>query len=220
MSKGGRPFDLRPISSVSLIGHNAPSLATLMHRGVRFKKMTSKRSKATPSVAATTLTQAFKVNPQLIPVIPISTYTYTILSGCIDHNRNVIGNFALYQTLLFLINFRNIPFAFILNSQNLTSCSSKPAHQQGSKVFNHRVPMPPNQQPGKLNPREKPLQAPRLNGNGRKQHHPLHLIRCPKFKQTRPMHLNRPSIHLIKARHRPLSVSKQPSLPLKVKYQS
>jgi hypothetical protein len=119
VSKGGRPFDLRPISSVSLIGHNAPSLATLMHRGVRFKKMTSKRSKATPSVAATTLTQAFKVNPQLIPVIPISTYTYTILSGCIDHNRNVIGNFALYQTLLFLINFRNIPLLLYLIHKTL-----------------------------------------------------------------------------------------------------
>jgi len=44
-----------------LIGKNAPSLAALMHRGVRFKKITTKRAKTSPSVAAAALAQAFKV---------------------------------------------------------------------------------------------------------------------------------------------------------------
>jgi hypothetical protein len=37
-------------------------LAALMHRGVRFKKITTRRVKTSPSVAATILAQAFKVN--------------------------------------------------------------------------------------------------------------------------------------------------------------
>jgi len=44
-----------------LIGHHAPSLAALAHRNVRFKKTTTKKSKVSPSVAAATLEQAFKV---------------------------------------------------------------------------------------------------------------------------------------------------------------
>jgi len=44
-----------------LIGNNAPSLAALMNRGVRFKKITTKRVKTSPSVAAAALAQAFKV---------------------------------------------------------------------------------------------------------------------------------------------------------------
>ena len=61
MSRSGRPFDLRPVSPISSIGYNAPTLAALMHRGAHFKKMTTKRSKASPSVVAATLAQAFKV---------------------------------------------------------------------------------------------------------------------------------------------------------------
>jgi len=44
-----------------LIGNNAPSLAALMHRGVCFKKITTKRTKTSPSVAAAALAKAFKV---------------------------------------------------------------------------------------------------------------------------------------------------------------
>ena len=55
MSKSGGPFDLRPVPLISPIGYNAPTLAALTHRRARFKKITTKRSKATPSVAATTL---------------------------------------------------------------------------------------------------------------------------------------------------------------------
>ena len=61
MSRSGRPFNPHPVSPVSLISHNAPSLVVLMHRGVCFKKMMTKRSKTTPSVVAATLAQAFKV---------------------------------------------------------------------------------------------------------------------------------------------------------------
>jgi len=63
VSKSGPPFDIRPASPISLIGHNTLSLAALMPQGIRFKKMTTKRSKATPLVAAATIAQAFKVNP-------------------------------------------------------------------------------------------------------------------------------------------------------------
>jgi len=42
-----------------------------MHRGVRLKKVTTKRTKTSPSVAASTLAQAFKVNFQTLSPIPI-----------------------------------------------------------------------------------------------------------------------------------------------------
>ena len=63
ISRSGRPIEILPSGPISLIGNNAPSLAALMHRGVRFKKITTRRAKTSPSVAATTLAQAFKVNP-------------------------------------------------------------------------------------------------------------------------------------------------------------
>jgi len=59
VSKSGRPIELLPSGPISLIGHNAPSLAVLMHRNVRLKK-TTKRSKVSPPVVAATLAQAFK----------------------------------------------------------------------------------------------------------------------------------------------------------------
>jgi len=86
MSKSGPPFNLRPVSPISPIGHNAPTLAALTHLGARFKKMTTKRSKATPSVAAATLAQAFKVRTLITLIMSISAYTYTIFLGCNDHN--------------------------------------------------------------------------------------------------------------------------------------
>jgi len=86
MSKSGWPFDLQPVSPISPIGHNAPTLPTLTHQGARFKKMTTKRSKATPSVAAATLAQAFKVKTLITLIMSIPVYTHTIFSGCIDHN--------------------------------------------------------------------------------------------------------------------------------------
>jgi len=61
VSRSGKPIELLPSGPISLIGNNAPSLAALMHRGMRFKKITTKRDKTSPSVAATALAQAFKV---------------------------------------------------------------------------------------------------------------------------------------------------------------
>jgi uncharacterized protein YdaL len=65
MSKSGKPFDLRPVSPISSIGYNAPTLAALTHQRTHAKTITS-RSKlatagATPLAAATTLIKAFKV---------------------------------------------------------------------------------------------------------------------------------------------------------------
>jgi len=62
-SAGAEGRELLPSGPISLIGNNVPSLAALMHRRVRFKKITTKRAKTSPSVAATALAQAFKVNP-------------------------------------------------------------------------------------------------------------------------------------------------------------
>jgi len=62
VSRSGRAIELLPSGPISLIGNNAPSLAALMHRGVRFKKITTRRAKTSSSVAATALEQAFKVN--------------------------------------------------------------------------------------------------------------------------------------------------------------
>ena len=73
MSKSGKPFDLRPVSPISPIGYNAPTLAALTHQKIRTKTITSKSklatARATPSAAATTLVKAFKVT-----TLFISTY--------------------------------------------------------------------------------------------------------------------------------------------------
>ena len=61
VSRSGKPIDLFPSGPISSIGNNAPTLAAIMHRGVRLKKVTTKRTKTSPSVAASTLAQAFKV---------------------------------------------------------------------------------------------------------------------------------------------------------------
>ena len=63
VSRSGKPIELLPSSPISLIGNNAPTLAALMYRNMRFKKITTERAKTSPSVAAATLAQAFKVNP-------------------------------------------------------------------------------------------------------------------------------------------------------------
>jgi hypothetical protein len=55
ISRSGKPIDLLQSGPIYLIGHHTPSLAALTHRNVRFKKTTTKWSKVSPSVAATTL---------------------------------------------------------------------------------------------------------------------------------------------------------------------
>jgi len=72
VSRSGKPIDLFPSCPISSIGNNAPTLAAIMHRGVRLKKVTTKHSKTSPSVAASALAQAFKVNLQIS--LPISFF--------------------------------------------------------------------------------------------------------------------------------------------------
>jgi len=61
VSRSSKPIDLFPSGPISSIGNNAPTLAAIMHRSVRLKKVTTKRTKTSPLVAASTLAQAFKV---------------------------------------------------------------------------------------------------------------------------------------------------------------
>ena len=181
--------------------------------------MTTKRSKATPSVAAATLAQAFKVKTLNCPHYTNSGlhlhFCFRVYISTITGTSSVTSLCTKY----FILNefYKYFP-AFIPNSQNFcASCSSKLVHWQGPKMFTHRVPMPPSQQPVKLNPRGKLQQAPSLSRNGRKQHRLFHLIQHPKIKLNRPMHLNRQLIRLTKARHRSSILRKQLSLLLKVK---
>ena len=67
ISRSGKPIDLFPSGPISSIGNNAPTLAAIMHRGVRLEKVTTKRTKTSPSVAASALAQAFNVNFQILP---------------------------------------------------------------------------------------------------------------------------------------------------------
>ena len=71
VSKSGKLIDLFPSGPISSISNNAPTLAAIMHRGVRLKKITTKRKKTSTSVAASTLAQAFKVTAQTLSSIPI-----------------------------------------------------------------------------------------------------------------------------------------------------
>ena len=64
VSRSGKPIDLFPSGPISSIGNNTPTLAAIMHRGVRLKKVITRRTQISPSVAASTLAQAFKVHLQ------------------------------------------------------------------------------------------------------------------------------------------------------------
>jgi len=66
VSRSGKPIDLFASGPISSIGHNAPTLAAIVHRGIRLKKVTTKRTQTSPSVAASTLAQAFKVYSQFL----------------------------------------------------------------------------------------------------------------------------------------------------------
>ena len=66
VSRSGKPIELLPSGPIYLICNNAPTLAAIMHRGVCLKKVTTKRTKTSPLVAATALAQAFKVNFQIL----------------------------------------------------------------------------------------------------------------------------------------------------------
>jgi len=78
-----------------LIGNNAPTLAAIMHRGVRLKKITTKRMTTSPLVDATALAQAFKVNSRILQLIPIPFLYLHNFSGHIGEHGNFIGNFII-----------------------------------------------------------------------------------------------------------------------------
>ena len=179
VSRSGRLIDLLPSGLVSLIGHNAPSLAVLMHQNIRFKKTTTKRSKVSPSVAAATLAQSFKVNSQF----SLSYWFHPILTLFIHGASAAIetSSVTMYHTKhSALSNFNNFP-AFISNPQNFNLCDNSLVHRQRPKVLDHRVPMPPS--PVKLHPRERAQKVPRLSQSDRRQHHPLHLVQHPRSEQ-------------------------------------
>jgi hypothetical protein len=89
VSRSGKPIDLFPSGQVSSIGNNAPTLAAIMHRGVRLKKVTTKRAKTSLSVASSTLAQAFKVT------VKPSIYTDLILISV----ALVLTNFLFYISI-------------------------------------------------------------------------------------------------------------------------
>ena len=65
VSRSGKPIDLFPSGPISSIGHNAPTLASIVHRGVRLRKVTTRRTHTSPTVAAPTLARAFKAICQI-----------------------------------------------------------------------------------------------------------------------------------------------------------
>jgi len=107
VSRSGRPIELLPSGLISLIGHNAPSLAVLMHRNVRFKK-TTKRSKVSPPIAAATLAQAFKV----IPLITTLYRIYSILTSSFQGTSIATGTSSV--SFILQLNSIGILFIFLL----------------------------------------------------------------------------------------------------------
>ena len=69
VSRSGKPIELLPSGLISLIANNAPTLAAIMHRGVRLKKVNTKWAKISPSLAAFTLARAFKVGSDLVETL-------------------------------------------------------------------------------------------------------------------------------------------------------
>ena len=123
VSRSGKPIDLFPSGPISSISNNAPTLAAIMHRGVRLKKVTTRRTQISPSVAASTLAQAFKV-----------------------HHQTFYTDFTLISVVLVLTNFpfcistpahRQGPEAKVPMPPSLVSRRGKvprvPEHKQSAK---------------------------------------------------------------------------------------
>jgi len=117
VSRSGKPIELLPSGPISLIGNNAPSLAALMHRGVRFKKITTKRAKTSPSVAAADLAQVFKVESfYLFNLYRFhSILTQPFQDGC---HGNFIGNFLSRQKIPSILCYTCTYETFIVVSAN------------------------------------------------------------------------------------------------------
>jgi len=57
---------------------------------------------------------SFQGKFSIVAIIPISSHTYIIVSGCIGYDWNVIGNFVLYQAF-YSLKFQQYFSAFISN---------------------------------------------------------------------------------------------------------
>ena len=110
---------------------------------------------------------------------------------------------------LFLFNFAKHHVLYL-------SCSNKPMHRQELRMSNHRVPMPPSQQPPGPKPNAKPQKIPRPSQSSRKLYHLLPLNQHLRVKPNRPMHPNKQLIQPIRARHRPSLLSRIPPFLHKV----
>ena len=83
VSRSGKPIDLFASGPVSSIGHKAPTLAAIVHRGIHLKKVTTRRTQTLPSVAASALAQAFKVTAK-----PSLLYLQSYFNiGCIGTDK-------------------------------------------------------------------------------------------------------------------------------------
>ena len=90
VSRSGKPIDLFASGPISSIGYNAPTLAAIVHRGIRLKKVTTKRTQTSPSVAASALAQAFKVYFQFL--YQLHSYvccTYSQISLPVSANQRI-----------------------------------------------------------------------------------------------------------------------------------
>jgi len=101
---------------------------------------------------------------------------------------------------LFLSNFAKHHALYL-------SCNNKPMHRQELRMSNHRVLMPPSQQPSRPKLNTKPQKIPRPSQSARKLYHLLPLNQHLRVKPNRLMHSNKQLIQPIRARHRssPLS---------------
>ena len=89
VSRSGKPIELFASGPISSIGHNAPTLAAIVHRGIRLKKVTTKRTQTSPSVAASTLAQAFKIiaKPFIYTNLPFASATLILTSFSFLHQQ-------------------------------------------------------------------------------------------------------------------------------------
>ena len=104
------------------------------------------------------------------------SHTYTVFSGHIGHDGNIIGNSVLHQALAKLHQY----LLLYLTCEILVFCNSKLVYRQRPRVLKHQVPIPPS--PVKLYLRERIQRAPRPSQSDIRQHHHLHLVQYPQSK--------------------------------------
>ena len=148
-----------------------------MHRNVHFKKITTRRSETSPTVAAATLAQAFKVNFDFLNLYRF----HSILTQSFQDTSAAMGTSSV--TLTVQQDLINILLCFY--SWNSCCFNSRPANPQEPKVLK-QVPMPPSP----VKPWEKFPRALSRNQNARRQHRLLLLVQCHRFMWNRPISRN------------------------------